>query len=596
MSTNLSAADRSNLSAAQQAQIQEHKAEWQRASEAGDTAKMQAAHAAAEAIRAGAGYSGGADGSGYVSLSSGGSGYAGVPAGAGQSAEDVQKWVDDYYYTNYSDKRGWVNGYSVGMNQRSMANYIRQQMHANEQAWAQADEAGKAYLHDQNQQLAQILTREVGGVRSTFNEKLGRWETGNANLGYGYNIGAYNDPDWYTNYYGMTEEQAEKYRSDTNRYYNFVDQALIRNWVDESSGYTGRYAQFVNGPYGQLLMGTKGVNMRTYTDVIGDGFGKEGDAVLTPTRDAEGNIVPQPPLLKNNNSLNDYTRGKSSYVDENGVIQAGKLLRINPGGGSSSGLNGYYASKVGADTAPAANNSNVAEAPAANYSGAAPANVTAGGLKLMAGTQGPSGGAADGTSEGNYTGTSLDRYLGMSHGGNANNQSPSSMKGILDQWQQSAMEQAATSRDYAVDKAVQALLLAQEKANATYQDQRDQIALQERQGLDNAALYAELRGDRGGIGQSQYSFIQAQADANRQSVSNAQVQLATDTARQIAQLRADGEFEKADEMMQISQTYLLKLLEMEQWAAEHQLSVDQFQESIRQWEQEYRLSLAQFMI
>ena len=49
-------------------------------------------------------------------------------------------------------------------------------------------------------------------------------------------------------------------------------------------------------------------------------------------------------------------------------------------------------------------------------------------------------------------------------------------------------------------------------------------------------------------------------------------------------------------MMQISQTYLLKLLELEQWAAQYQLSVSQFEESVRQWEKEYQLKLAKAMI
>ena len=79
----------------------------------------------------------------------------------------------------------------------------------------------------------------AGGVESVYNESLGRWETTNANLGYGYNTGQYEDLDWYRNVYGMTDEQIDQYRNDTNRYRNFVDQRIIRNWTDESNGYTG---------------------------------------------------------------------------------------------------------------------------------------------------------------------------------------------------------------------------------------------------------------------------------------------------------------------------------------------------------------------
>lgn len=510
--TNLSKADTNKLSDHQQNQIKQLKQDWANANAAGDTAGMKAAHDAAEAIRSTEGYSGGSDGSGYIRL----------PVGSGgRTAADVQDTINRFKYYNKDPDDGWINGYSIDMNYRSMANDIRQQMKANSDAWATADEETRAYLHDQNLQLAQILNKEVGGVRSTYNEALGRWETDNANLGYGYYTGAYNDKQWAKDQYGMTEEQIESYRNDTDRYYNFVDQDIIRNWQDESSGYTGKYAQFVNGPYGQLLMGTKGVNRATYADIIGDGFGKEGDAILTPTRDDQGNIVPQAPLLKNNNSMTDYTRGKAAWV-ENGVIQTGDLQMTNPGG----------------------------------Y-----------GLEER-----------------------------TSHGQRLYRPAEEAATGSLEQWQQSAMAQAAASRDYAVDKAVQQLLQAQAEADAQYQAQRDQIAKEERNALDNSALYAETRGDRGGIGRSQYDHIQAQAEANRQSVSNAQVQLATDTARQIAQLRAEGEFEKADEMMEISQTYLLKLLEMEKWAAQYQLDVDKFQESIRQWEKEFQLTLAKALI
>jgi len=168
--------------------------------------------------------------------------------------------------------------------------------------------------------------------------------------------------------------------------------------------------------------------------------------------------------------------------------------------------------------------------------------------------------------------------------------------GLLDQWRDSASQQVVTARDHAVDRAVQQLLQAQTEAEQRYQNQRNQIAAEERNALDNSALYAELRGDRGGIGQSQYNQIQAQAAANRQAVSTAQSQLAADTARQIAQLRAEGEFQKADDLLDISRTYLLKLLQLEQWAAEFQFSQEQFQASMEQWEQEFLLKAAKAMM
>lgn len=315
----------SNLSADLQAEIARLKEEYARFAAAGDMDKAREAHAAAERIRNGAGYSGGSDGSQYTAL-----------PGGGASAADVQKWLDDYWYTNYSNGNGWKNGFSSQMNQRSMANYIRQQMEANSKAWFTADAAGKEYLHQQNLELAEILRQNSGGAESIYDPTTGQWYTANANLGYGVNVGQYMPrdlEDWYKGFAGMTDEQIEAYRNDTDRYRNFVDQNLIRNWIDESSGYTGVYSQFVNGPYAQLLGGSNPsiVNPTTYTDVQGDGFNEHDYEPLT---DAAGNIVLREPALKNNNAMTDYTRQFASYVDENGVIQPGQLALTHPGVGS----------------------------------------------------------------------------------------------------------------------------------------------------------------------------------------------------------------------------------------------------------------------
>ena len=75
--------------------------------------------------------------------------------------------------------------------------------------------------------------------------------------------------------------------------------------------------------------------------------------------------------------------------------------------------------------------------------------------------------------------------------------------------------------------------------------------------------------------------------------SAAQVKMATDTDRQIADLRTQGEFAKANQVLEISQAYLQQLMSLEQWAAEYNLSAAKFQETVRQWEQEFALSVGQ---
>ena len=171
----------------------------------------------------------------------------------------------------------------------------------------------------------------------------------------------------------------------------------------------------------------------------------------------------------------------------------------------------------------------------------------------------------------------------------------SDLSGYLDAWRQAANKQATNQIDYAVNKGVNDLQRAEEDAKVKFQTQRNQVDADEARNLDNAALYAELRGDRGGIGQQQYSSVQNNAAQNRQTVNSAQVKLATDTQRQIADLRAQGEFQKADKLLEISQSYLQQLVSLEQWAAEYDLSAAQFNESVRQWEKEYELSVANLM-
>ena len=167
------------------------------------------------------------------------------------------------------------------------------------------------------------------------------------------------------------------------------------------------------------------------------------------------------------------------------------------------------------------------------------------------------------------------------------------LSGLLGDWRSAAQEQAERQIDYATAQGVAALERAREDAAAQYQTQRDQAAKYGRNAMDNAALYAELRGDRGGIGLAQYNAVQNAAEENRLAVDAAQIKMATDTDRQIADLRTQGEFAKANQVLEISQAYLQQLVSLEQWAAEYNLSAAKFQETVRQWENEFALSVGQ---
>lgn len=78
--------------------VQKAKADWKTAYDAGDQAGMDAAHAAAEAIRAGYGYSGGADGSEYLPLMFKSEGYVEEDSGDGGSGRG------SYGYPGFSSR------------------------------------------------------------------------------------------------------------------------------------------------------------------------------------------------------------------------------------------------------------------------------------------------------------------------------------------------------------------------------------------------------------------------------------------------------------------------------------------------------------
>ena len=164
---------------------------------------------------------------------------------------------------------------------------------------------------------------------------------------------------------------------------------------------------------------------------------------------------------------------------------------------------------------------------------------------------------------------------------------------ILQQMTDNQRQQANQQIDYTVQQGVNELQRAMEDAAPQFQAQRDQIAAQERTARDNSALYSEMRGDRGGIGKAQYDAIANTAATNQLKVNQEQTKLSTDTARQIADLRARGEFDKADKMLEISQEYLGKLMQLKQWADEANISVDEFNIGVDQWEQEYNAKLQQ---
>ena len=295
-----------------------------------------------------------------------------------------------------------------------------------------------------------------------------------------------------------------------------------------------------------------------------------------------------------------YSIDKNGYVTDNGALSAVNDRRkqmglpTNQEGGSTA----YYRYLMNTDTSPAAQAAGSVKpyeqfAKENGYDVSAPTGVNG---KVPTATVTPLPGnsviGGSGAAGGGIGGGSGN--LDMSPG-TADVYTPGNMGDYLNQWYQNAQQQQQNTIDFGTNQAILELLRNKQDAEAQYQEQRNQIAIDEAKAKDNQALYAEARGDKGGIGAAQYDAIMNTAAQNRLAVNSAQTKLATDTSRQIADLRAQGEYEKADALLTLSQQYLSQLMSLEQWAAEYNLSVAQFNASLKQWQAEFDLKVADLL-
>ena len=167
-----------------------------------------------------------------------------------------------------------------------------------------------------------------------------------------------------------------------------------------------------------------------------------------------------------------------------------------------------------------------------------------------------------------------------------------SMKELLSSWSEAALRQKEAKIDEQTAEGVAALGDALVEAKERAQSERDRNEIDSARAKDNAALYAEARGDRGGVGLAQFSEIEAQRLKNRQAINAAQTRLAADTARQIAALRAKGEFQKADALLDVTQKHLSQLLTLEKWSANWENTQAQLRRSVEQWERSYAQTIS----
>lgn len=168
------------------------------------------------------------------------------------------------------------------------------------------------------------------------------------------------------------------------------------------------------------------------------------------------------------------------------------------------------------------------------------------------------------------------------------------MRSLVEQMSQSSLDQLNGQIDYATEQAVLEQKRAVEDAQPEFEKRLKDLDTETARAMANSAMYAEMRGDRGGIGQSQYNEVQAQALANKQAIKAEQTKLATDAARAVADARAKGEFEKADAVWKVAQQKLADLYEIEKYNAEFGMSKAEFDQSVAQWKANFALQEAPY--
>lgn len=112
-------------------------------------------------------------------------------------------------------------------------------------------------------------------------------------------------------------------------------------------------------------------------------------------------------------------------------------------------------------------------------------------------------------------------------------------------------EQQSQQIDYSTQQTVADLERQYEDSINTYNQERAKNAYSANQAKDNMALYNAKTGDKGGIGSKLYSDQQASYDAQLMNIDLQQAQLKTDIDRQVADAKAQGDYAKAQSILEL---------------------------------------------
>ena len=132
---------------------------------------------------------------------------------------------------------------------------------------------------------------------------------------------------------------------------------------------------------------------------------------------------------------------------------------------------------------------------------------------------------------------------------------------LIRQQYDAARQQQEAAVDYDTGKNVRQAVRDYEDAQPGYLEAYGGETRDMYQAMDNAALTARASGEYGGVGTARVMEARNDYLARRQALSLEQEKLATDTMRSVADLRARGEFDKADALLKAGQGELRALYE-----------------------------------
>ena len=213
------------LTASEQAAIKAYGDAWGKAYAAGDTKGMEAAHAGAEAVRAQAGYSGGADGSQTIALPSTSTGSS--SSGGSKTSSSGSKTSSSGNSQYSGGTTSWQPADTSGNNYASMAGMSALHQAALEaagkswqEAYARGDQAGMDAAHAQAESIRSLYGYSGGNDGSQY------ILSGNTNPGFEYETA----PTYTDSYSARIDELLNQILNRDDFSYNALDDPLYQQY------------------------------------------------------------------------------------------------------------------------------------------------------------------------------------------------------------------------------------------------------------------------------------------------------------------------------------------------------------------------------